>query len=191
MFTLAISSCPNDTIAFYDLIHHSDFAFKLDIAICDIGELNEKLLKNEADFCKASFFAFFQQIKNYSLLASGNALGNKCGPLIVGKGKKELTSATTIAIPGELTTANLLFSLCYPQIKNKKIMRFDKIINAVQKDEVDAGLIIHESRFTYKKLSIRMLVRFRRLVGRQNLLFYSTWSNRCQTPTPFTYSQSL
>ena len=157
MIKVAISSCPNDTFAFYHLIHHSQFSKQIDLTITDIDELNKMVLKKEIDFCKASFYAFAKQQNDYSLLTSGCALGS-CGPLVISKTKKKLHEGSIIAIPGELTTANLLLSLYYPQIKKKKMMPFDRILDSVIHDEVDAGLIIHESRFTYQQKKLHAII---------------------------------
>ena len=154
LIQLAISPCPNDTFAFYDLIHHSQFSKQIELIIADIDELNTLLITEKADFCKGSFFAYAQKREQYSLLSSGSALGSGCGPLVISK-KKQLTEQMKVAIPGELTTANLLFSLCFTQIKNKIVMPFDKIIEAVSSGQVDAGVIIHESRFTYQKMGLQ------------------------------------
>jgi 1,4-dihydroxy-6-naphthoate synthase len=85
------------------------------------------------------------------LLDSGSALGRNCGPLLIKKPKTVLTSESKIAIPGKYTTANLLFRISNPEYSNKIEVLFSEIENNVLDGKVDAGLIIHESRFTYQK----------------------------------------
>ena len=158
MLHLAISPCPNDTFAFFDLLHYSPFKDDIELTIADIDELNDILLEDKADFCKASVYAYAKKRNGYSILPSGSALGQACGPLIISKRPIEITPESSIAIPGKLTTANLLCSLAYPQITQKKILPFDKIISAVERKEVDLGLIIHESRFVYQERNLHCMI---------------------------------
>jgi 1,4-dihydroxy-6-naphthoate synthase len=96
----------------------------------------------------------------YELLNSGSALGRGCGPLLIAKKNVPLEEVKNlaIAIPGENTTANLLFSIAFPEAKNKKVMLFNEIENAVLNGDVDAGVIIHENRFTYQQKGLHKLV---------------------------------
>jgi len=160
--TLGYSPCPNDCFIFDALVHGKidtgDLGFEVQLE--DVETLNQKALKGDLDITKLSFHAYAKVMKEYILLRSGSALGFNCGPLLIKskacsersrRGKSEkLKGDWVVAIPGELTTANFLLSIAYPEIKNKKVMLFSDIENAVLKGEVDAGLIIHESRFTYQ-----------------------------------------
>ncbi len=152
--TLGYSPCPNDCFIFDALVHGKIDTGELefDVQLEDVETLNQKALKGELDVTKLSFHAYAKVMKHYILLRSGSALGFNCGPLLIkSKVKSEkLKEDWVVAIPGELTTANFLLSIAYPEIKNKKVMLFSEIEDAVLRGEVDAGLIIHESRFTYQ-----------------------------------------
>src|SRR5665811_1510853 len=103
--------------------------------------------------------AYAYVAKNYLILDAGSALGHRNGPLLISKrriGISELPKLR-IAIPGKYTTANLLFSIAWPEVKNKTEYLFSKIEDALLADEVDAGLIIHETRFTYYKRGLHKL----------------------------------
>jgi 1,4-dihydroxy-6-naphthoate synthase len=153
--TLGYSPCPNDCFIFDALAHHKVDTEGLDFEVLleDVETLNRKALNGELDVTKLSFHAFGHVLDKYILLRSGSALGFNCGPLIISKyeitdPEKEIRS---IAIPGKLTTANFLLSIAYPGITNKIEYVFSDIEEAVLKGKVDAGLIIHENRFTYQE----------------------------------------
>jgi 1,4-dihydroxy-6-naphthoate synthase len=101
-------------------------------------------------------------IKEYVVLNSGGALGKGVGPLLISKKEvPDLKSAIenlTVAIPGENTTAHLLFSYAFPSAKNKQFLVFNEIENAVLTGKVDVGVIIHENRFTYQDKGLVKLV---------------------------------
>jgi len=116
---------------------------------------------SELDITKVSFHAYGHLRDTYCLLRSGAALGKGCGPLIVSKKYQRMKDlkGRKIAIPGRLTTAFLLLQLLEPSLKERVIeMPFHRIIEAVRKDEVDAGLIIHESRFTYQEAGLKQVL---------------------------------
>jgi len=117
-------------------------------------------LQNALDITKISYHAFGHLRDNYALLRSGSALGRGCGPLIVAQPGTTLADLATdvIAIPGELTTAYLLLRLYDPSLTNIKVMSFDRVMDAVSKGEATAGLIIHESRFTYPLYKLEKLL---------------------------------
>ena len=152
--TLGYSPCPNDTFIFYALVHGrldtGGLAFRE--VLDDVETLNLMARRSELDITKASFAAFAELREDYALLRSGGALGRGCGPLIVAR---EMTDTAglkgrRIAIPGRNTTAFLLMRLLEPSLgDNVAVMPFDRIMSAVRDGEADAGLIIHESRFTY------------------------------------------
>ncbi len=160
--SLGFSTCPNDTYIFDAMIHHKidtkDLDF--DVVLGDVEELNNKALNNVLDVTKISYHAYSKIADNYLLLDSGSALGYKNGPLLISKQKiypDELHDAK-IAIPGSNTTANLLLSIAFPKAKNKKEYLFSDIEDAILDKEVDAGLIIHENRFTYEKKGLIKII---------------------------------
>lgn len=158
---LAISPCPNDTYAFYGLLHaKTNYAMPLETRFADIEALNHLCMSGEVDFCKISFHTYLLIRDHYRLLKSGSALGFGCGPLVIAK--KAMNPAELkgkrIAIPGPYTTATLLLQLWLGQNLNLVEKSFDEIMPAITKGEVDAGLIIHESRFTYARFGLVSLV---------------------------------
>ena len=161
--SLGYSPCPNDTFIFYALVHGKidagDLKFKK--ILLDVETLNQGAIKGELDITKVSYSAFANLMEDYCLLRSGGALGRGCGPLVVSKRNYSMKDlkGKRIAIPGELTTAYLLLQLYDPDLKkNIKVMPFNMIMDAVKKGEVDAGLIIHESRFTYPSYGLRKVI---------------------------------
>ncbi len=160
--TKGYSPCPNDTFIFYALIHDKvrvpGVVFREQLE--DVETLNRLALEDRLDFTTVSYHAVGLLRGQYALLRSGGALGRGCGPLIVAKPGKKLADLRrgSIAIPGKLTTAYLLLRLFDPRIENATVMTFDRIMDAVSKGEVDAGLIIHESRFTYPRFKLEKLL---------------------------------
>jgi 1,4-dihydroxy-6-naphthoate synthase len=152
--TFGFSPCPNDTFAFHALVHGLvDVPFRVRPVLLDIEELNVRARSGELDLTKLSFGALGSLTETYSMLRSGAALGHGCGPLVVARDEISLAEATQgrIAIPGRDTTAFLLLRLFAPHVERGDVVevRYDRILSAVETGEVDAGLIIHESRFTY------------------------------------------
>lgn len=157
--TLGYSLCPNDTFIFYALVHKKidsgGLGFKE--TLLDVDTLNNMALKAELDVTKVSFHAYGYLRNKYSLLSSGSALGRGCGPLLISKAGRTLKSlkGKRIAIPGNLTTAYLLLRLYDPSLaEDVVIMPFYRIPDAVSRGEAEAGLIIHESRFTYPEYGL-------------------------------------
>jgi 5,8-dihydroxy-2-naphthoate synthase len=151
---IGYSPCPNDTYIFYGLAHKktvlSEVAFAPPL-LEDVETLNRWAMEKKLDVTKLSFHALGHVLDEYCVLSTGSALGRGCGPLLVarpGFDVKRLDTAT-IAIPGRFTTANMLFRMFSPASVSLPEMRFDTIMEAVIAGEVDAGVIIHESRFTY------------------------------------------
>jgi len=151
--TLGFSPCPNDTFIFDALVHGRidtgglGFTERLE----DVETLNRLAGEGALDVTKVSYGAIPHLLRDYVLLRSGGALGRGCGPLIVarrGLTPDELRTAR-IAIPGRNTTANLLLRLYAPGAAPGIERVYHEIMPAVASGEVDAGLIIHESRFTY------------------------------------------
>ncbi len=152
--SLGFSPCPNDTFIFYGLVHGRVELSGETLAtpvLTDVEQLNQWALAGKLDVTKLSFHALGHVLDEYCLLASGSALGWGCGPLLVAGSLLPLKKLRqmTIAIPGKMTTAALLLQMFLPDCHNLVEMRFDRIIGAVVRGEVDAGVIIHESRFTY------------------------------------------
>ena len=160
--SLGFSTCPNDTFIFDAMVHHKVDTENLDfdVVLADVEELNNKALQNELDVTKISYHAYSKIANNYLLLDSGSALGYKNGPLLISKKKiyTDELNEITIAIPGLNTTANLLLSIAFPNVKNKKEYIFSDIEDAILDGEVDAGLIIHENRFTYEKKGLIKII---------------------------------
>lgn len=161
--TLGYSPCPNDTFIFYGLIHGKvdtkGIVFKE--ILSDVEDLNQKAFNAEIDVTKVSYHAYGYLRKDYKLLRAGGAIGRGCGPLIVAKERYNIKDLRDkrIAIPGRLTTAYLLLMLYDPELcLNPSMMTFDRIIPTVSSGEVDAGLIIHESRFTYPSYGLKEII---------------------------------
>lgn len=158
--TLGFSPCPNDCFIFDAMIHGKIDTEGLEFKLLmeDVESLNQKAFRTELDITKLSFHAYAYLTKHYQLLNSGSALGNNCGPLLVASSKYQVSGFSKIAIPGKYTTANFLFCLAFPQVKNKVEMVFSEIEDAVLSGKVDAGLIIHENRFTYEQKGLVKLM---------------------------------
>ncbi|MEW6714927.1 MAG: 1,4-dihydroxy-6-naphthoate synthase [Nitrospirota bacterium] len=165
--SLGYSPCPNDTFIFYAMTHGKagDADLKFREILLDVETLNQKALRSELDLTKISYHAFVHLRKDYCMLRSGGALGRGCGPLLVSKKDYRISDLKDkkIAIPGRLTTANLLLQLHEPLFISHTsdllyVMSFEKILAAVASGEVEAGLIIHESRFTYPSHGLRKVI---------------------------------
>ena len=160
---LAYSPCPNDTFIFTPWVegHVADAPAVVE-RFEDIDTLNQIALRGEPDVVKVSFHALGHLRDRYCLLRSGGALGRGCGPLVVARTPFERgdLAKMTVAIPGRLTTAALLVRLFAPELAeaNVTVMRFDQIMPAVCSGAVDAGVIIHESRFTYQRYGLTQIV---------------------------------
>lgn len=160
--TLAFSPCPNDTFIFDAMIHHKidTEGLEFDVCFADVEQLNQSAFQQKFDITKLSYHAYAYVSEHYILLHSGSALGNNCGPLLISK--KILTETevekSNICIPGKYTTANLLFSLKYPNAENKEFIIFSEIEKKVLNDEFDAGVIIHENRFTYEQHGLKKII---------------------------------
>jgi len=150
--TLGFSPCPNDTFIFDALVHHKIDTEGLDfeVVFADVSQLNKWAFQGKLDVTKLSYNAFTHCVNNYVLMDSGSALGNNCGPILIKKPNTILSNESKIAIPGKYTTANMLLNIAFPKNQNKVETIFSEIENQVLGGKADAGLIIHESRFTYK-----------------------------------------
>jgi 1,4-dihydroxy-6-naphthoate synthase len=144
--------CPNDAFAFHALVHGLVPApSEVEPVLLDIEELNRRAAGAELELTKLSFGARAAAGDRYRLLRSGAALGRGVGPLVVAREAAALedVAAGRVAVPGRETTAFLLLRLAVPSVGEVVELRYDRILDAVAAGEVDAGLIIHESRFTY------------------------------------------
>jgi 1,4-dihydroxy-6-naphthoate synthase len=160
--TIGYSPCPNDTFIFYALTHGKvrvpgvEFREQLE----DVETLNRMALNGALDITKISYHAIGHLRGTYALLRAGGALGRGCGPLIVAKAGTTTADLKKglVAIPGKLTTAYLLLRLFDSSIENVQTMAFSRIMDAVSEGNVTAGLIIHESRFTYPLYNLNKLL---------------------------------
>ena len=154
--TIGFSPCPNDTFIFDALVNG-----KIDTEgihfkplLEDVQTLNRWAIEGKLDISKISYGVLPLVMQNYTLLNSGGALGKGVGPLLISKqavtNLNKAIEEMTVAIPGENTTAHLLFSFAFPTAKKKQFLVFNEIENAVLEGKVDAGVIIHENRFTYQ-----------------------------------------
>jgi 1,4-dihydroxy-6-naphthoate synthase len=151
--SFGFTPCPNDAFAFHALVHGLvPSPFEVEAVLCDIEELNRRAAAGDLQLTKLSFGAAAAAGDRYRLLRSGAALGRGVGPLVVAReaGSLEEAASWHIAVPGRETTAFLLLRLAAPALGDVVELRYDRILAAVVAGEVDAGLIIHESRFTYR-----------------------------------------
>ena len=150
--TIGFSPCPNDTFIFDAMVHQKidTEGLEFDVLYADVEKLNQWALARRLDITKISYNAFRYCVNEYALLDSGSALGRKCGPLLVKKIGTVINKNSKIAIPGKFTTANMLLGFVYPEYQNIIEIPFYEIENVILKADVDAGVIIHENRFTYQ-----------------------------------------
>ena len=151
--SLGYSPCPNDTFIFHALVHglvKSSLTFQQPF-LEDVEPLNNWAMQKQLDVTKLSFHALGHVLDEYCVLSAGSALGRGCGPLLVALQPLDIGTGKSfkIAIPGKYTTASLLFQMFAPHCTQLVEMRFEQIMAAITAGEVDAGVIIHESRFTY------------------------------------------
>ena len=160
--TLGFSPCPNDTFIFDAMVNGkiNTQGLEFDYVMEDVETLNSWAEPGKLDITKLSYSAFLKTVDLYSLLHSGSALGKGVGPLLIAKEALDLKNIADfrIAIPGIHTTANLLLALATPAAKDKTELLFSRIEDAVINGEFDAGLIIHESRFTYEAKGLVKLI---------------------------------
>ncbi len=177
----AISPCPNDTFMFHALLHGLVEARGVELVadFMDIEELNRAALEGRYQVCKVSYAIIPQILDRYAVLGSGSALGRGNGPVFVaGRGDFDAAAGKTesgkraggresvgsgegigprIALPGEHTTANLLLSRFFPHLTNKEFVWFADIVPAILRGDVEAGVLIHEGRFTYREHGLSLV----------------------------------
>jgi len=160
--TLGFSTCPNDTYIFDAMVHGriDTEGIEFELIMADIEELNRHAFAAEIDISKISFHAYAYLSDSYLLLNSGSTLGFQNGPVIISKYKvfPDEIKNLKIAIPGKHTTANLLLSIAYPEHKNRKEYLFSDIEDVVLSGEMDAGLIIPETQYTYLQKGLKEVV---------------------------------
>src|SRR5579872_2029451 len=161
-FSLGFSPCPNDTFIFDALVNKKidTDGIAFDVLLEDVQTLNQWAMQGRLDISKISYGVLPLVLARYQLLDAGGALGKGVGPLLISR--KSIppveVSSCSIAIPGEQTTANLLFSLAFPEAARKQFMLFSGIEDAVLSGAADCGVIIHENRFTYQQKGLVRLM---------------------------------
>jgi 1,4-dihydroxy-6-naphthoate synthase len=158
--TLGFSPCPNDTFIFDALVNNKiNHGFSFDVTIADVEELNRLALDGKLDITKMSYHAYACAASKYLVCESGSALGRGNGPLFVSRLKiyPDEVPYLKIAIPGKYTTAAFLLKYAFPTIKKPDVYLFSDIEDVVMSNEADAGVLIHEGRFTYKDKGLRLI----------------------------------
>lgn len=171
---LCISPCPNDTFAFYGLLHGKvSVDIDFDVEFYDIDKLNTMAKQGNVDVCKVSA-AVVKDLKGYRLLNSGAAIGYGNAPLFVAKkGLDKPVEECVVAIPGLETTAYALLKHFFPKVSNVRVAVFSDIMDMVESGEVDAGVIIHEGRFVYQKRNLELIADFGQM-----------WQEQMKMPIP-------
>ncbi len=162
--SLGFSPCPNDCFMFDAIVNRRiDLeGLEFDVRLADVEALNSAAFGGDVDVTKLSYHAYAYCAGDYVLLDAGSALGRNCGPLLISK--RPITPGEVaagdlrIAIPGKYTTANFLMGLAFPAAQDKTALVFSAIEPALLNDEFDAGLIIHENRFTYAAKGLKKIV---------------------------------
>ena len=162
--SLGFSPCPNDCFMFDAIVNQRIDLEGLEFTerLADVEALNTAAFAGEADVTKLSYHAYAYCIGSYVLLDAGSALGRNCGPLLISKrpitSDEVATGTLSIAIPGKFTTANFLLGLAFPEAQNTTAIVFSDIEPALLNDRFDAGLIIHENRFTYEAKGLKKII---------------------------------
>ena len=158
--TLGFSPCPNDTFIFDALVNHKidTNGFEFDVLLEDVQTLNQWAQEGKLAITKLSYGVLPLVLDKYKVLNSGSALGKGVGPLLISStaDTNQSIEDSLIAIPGENTTAHLLFSMAYPEAKNKIFIRYDEIEDFVLAKK-GLGVIIHENRFTYEGKGLKKI----------------------------------
>lgn len=161
--SLAFSTCPNDTFMFEAMVHKriDTQDIEYDVKMADIFHLNQMAIEGIPDVVKISYNTYGLVMDKYTLLDAGSALGYGCGPLLISKRPLKIEDIIeqnlVVGIPGLNTTANLLLTFYAPKFRNKKEMIFHEIMPALERGEIDAGVIIHENRFTYQEHGLQLI----------------------------------
>ncbi len=166
-YTIAFSPCPNDTFIFDAMVHRKidtgDLRFEYILE--DVETLNRRAMEGRYDISKISYSVLSQLLDSYRLLRSGSALGRGVGPLLLtreplpaGTDIAAFLQQARIAIPGRWTTANFLLNSAFPDAQRREVVLFSEIEQALLDGKYDAGLVIHESRFTYAERGLHCLM---------------------------------
>ncbi len=157
---IAFSPCPNDTFIFHAMLHNlvNTHGYAFNTYIDDVEALNRKAFSGQFHASKLSFYAYLKLTDKYELLDSGSALGYGCGPMVIARSTDIDLENCRIAVPGEYTTANLLFNLWRPDSRSVEYTRFDNIMQGVESGKYDAGVIIHEGRFVYRDYNLVQII---------------------------------
>ena len=155
---LRISPCPNDTFSFDAIVNRRiDLrGLEFEVEYADIEELNHGVVEGAPDITKISTALLPKIYDRYALLDSGSALGRGNGQLLVRR-KGDTAPIRSVAIPGEYTTANAMLMRFFPQIADRREMLFSEIAEAVERGDVDAGVLIHEGRFVYQRRNLELV----------------------------------
>lgn len=162
--TLGSSPCPNDCFIFDAIVNARIDLEGLEFAIhmADVEALNRAAFEGTADVTKLSYHAYAHCADRYVLLDAGSALGRNCGPLLISRrpisSEEVAAGRLSIAIPGRYTTANFLLGLAFPRARRTTELVFSSIESALLEGAFDAGVIIHENRFTYEGKGLRKIV---------------------------------
>lgn len=160
--TLGFTPCPNDTFIFDGLVNGPLEIPGYDIReqLHDVETLNQMAFAETLDVSKLSFYAWLMVKHNYRLLDCGGALGFGCGPVVIARQslKREDMAGCRVVIPGQWTTAHLLFRLWAPESEQRRFIPYDRIFEAIESGQADCGVIIHESRFTFEQAGFRRVV---------------------------------
>jgi len=162
--TLGASPCPNDCFVIDAIVHRRiDLeGLEFDVRLDDVEALNRAAFAGQLDVTKLSYHAFAFCADRFVALNAGSALGRHCGPLLISKRQIDPEQVAggglAIAIPGKHTTANFLLGFAFPAAANRKEMVFSDVEGAVLSGEVDAGVIIHENRFTYEGKGLQKII---------------------------------
>jgi 1,4-dihydroxy-6-naphthoate synthase len=158
--SLAVSPCPNDTFVFHALVHGLiPGAPEVNLTFADVDITNSAAERGEFDLVKVSYAALPWLLDDYELLPTGGALGRGCGPLVLARSAEQEIGGATVAVPGDRTTAYLLFRLWSADRPPARIevVPFHQIMPGVAEGKYDAGLVIHEARFTYPRFGLTAL----------------------------------
>lgn len=160
--SLGFSPCPNDTFIFNAMVNGIlrplGIVFKPELH--DVETLNQMAFEEKLDITKLSFYAWLRVKKRYTLLSSGGAIGYGCGPIVISSKslRHEDMAHCRIALPGEWTTAHLLFRLWAPEAQQRQFVPYDRIFDTLRSGQAECGVIIHESRFTFKESGFQQVV---------------------------------
>ena len=159
--TLGFSPCPNDTFIFDAMVNHKidTKGLEFEVLLEDVQTLNQWAQKGKLSITKLSYGVLPFVLDKYSVMNSGSALGKGVGPILISASinNDQPIEDLLVAIPGENTTAHLLFSMAYPNAKNKVFLRYDEIENFVLANK-GLGVIIHENRFTYEAKGLKKII---------------------------------